>query len=143
MSPPVFGRPASSTSLANACLAAGIWHEHGGEGGIHQRAAQGCSQAAPGRAGAEQRQGRLTQPPQRCHPGTVPCLCTYTHTQRDSSAPALSLSCGQSREELSCFAWLCPARLYAAAPLWMPGVDLLDSWSVGLVSFLGECPEDI
>ena len=65
----------------------------------------------------------------------------YTHTQRGSSAPRLSLSCGLSQDELSCFAWLCPAHLYAAALLWMVLVHLLDRWSVGMIQILGECPE--
>ncbi len=82
MSPPILDCPASCTSLVIAHLVAGIWLEHGGEGGLHQRAAQGCPQAAPGRAGAGRRQGRLAQPPQRCHPGTVPCLHIHTYITR-------------------------------------------------------------
>ena len=73
--------------------------------------------------------------------GVTQVLCpayAYTHTQRGSRAPTMSLSSGLSQEELSCFAWLRPAHLFTTAPLWMVGIDLLDSCGVGMIWCMSE-----
>ena len=59
-------------------IGAGLWDEHGAEGGLHKRAGAGRPAPAPTGAGAGRRGGQPAQHAQRRHPGKLSPPCAST-----------------------------------------------------------------